>query len=114
MALLPGSPAIGAENVAYQTATDQRGVARPTGRPGDIGAFELTPASGLFPGGQTGNVYAISFLGTAGQQIEIDLSTNLTSWTPYVTNLVGTNGVFEFFHTNNSAQAGTFYRAVVH
>jgi hypothetical protein len=114
MALLPGSPAIGAENVAYQTATDQRGVARPTGRPGDIGAFELTPASGLVPGGQTGNVYAISFLGTAGQQIEIDLSTNLSSWTPYVTNLVGTNGVFEFFHTNNSAQVGTFYRAVVH
>jgi hypothetical protein len=114
MALLPGSPAIGAENVAYQTATDQRGVARPAGRPGDIGAFELTPASGLFPGGQTGNVYAISFLGTAGQQIEIDLSTNLASWTPYVTNLVGTNGVFEIFHTNNSAQAGTFYRAVVH
>jgi hypothetical protein len=49
MALLWGSPAIDAANSQWLLATDQRGVSRPQGVGGDIGAFELenppTPTS---------------------------------------------------------------------
>ncbi len=56
MALLPGSPAIDAGNSSV--ATDQRGVSRPKGSAGDIGAFEssgftITVASGS---GQSANI----------------------------------------------------------
>jgi hypothetical protein len=42
-ALLPGSPAIDATDDGQTPNTDQRGVARPQGIVGDIGAFELGP-----------------------------------------------------------------------
>jgi len=42
MALLPGSPAIDAADLADFPATDQRGVPRPFGPAPDIGAFEST------------------------------------------------------------------------
>jgi hypothetical protein len=41
MALLPGSPAIGAGIAVPSVTTDQRGVLRPQGVAPDIGAFEL-------------------------------------------------------------------------
>jgi beta-glucanase (GH16 family) len=42
-ALLPGSPAIDAADVAASPATDQRGTTRPQGSGPDIGAFERVP-----------------------------------------------------------------------
>src|SRR5262249_1203337 len=45
MALLTGSPAIGAGSGVNAPATDQRSVARPSQGPLDIGAFELPPPS---------------------------------------------------------------------
>ena len=42
-ALLPGSPAIDAADDTAAPATDQRGIRRPQGRAGDIGAYEFKP-----------------------------------------------------------------------
>ena len=44
-ALPPGSPAIDAGDDDHLLATDQRGIARPQGPHGDIGAFEVAPPS---------------------------------------------------------------------
>ena len=63
VALLPGSPALGAGITVSAVTTDQRGIARPQGNAPDIGAFEsrgfvftivsgegqLTPISSAFP-----------------------------------------------------------------
>ena len=43
MALLPGSPAIGAGDPLSAPPTDQRGVPRPPGLAADIGAYEFVP-----------------------------------------------------------------------
>ena len=54
MALLWGSPAIDAANSQWLLATDQRGVPRPQGEAGDIGAYELeNPPTPTFTATQT-------------------------------------------------------------
>jgi subtilisin family serine protease len=41
----------------------------------------------------------------------IQVSTNLTSWTPVFTNTTSTNGVFDFTDSQSTNSAGKFYRA---
>ncbi len=78
IALLPGSPAIGAGTATGAPATDQRGVLRPLGTPPDIGAFQsqgftFTPVAGstpqvVLPGGAFAHPLAVTV--TANNPVE--------------------------------------------
>jgi hypothetical protein len=114
MALLPGSPAIGAANPAYVTATDQRGVLRPQGPSADIGAFEVgTLPSILNFAGASNNIYSVTFSGAPDQQVEIQSSSDLINWSPYLTNNPGMSGVFQFNITNQPGPHAAFFRALI-
>jgi len=187
MALLPGSPAIDAADLADFPATDQRGVPRPFGPAPDIGAFESTYSAtisgvilGLMQGdqatiilghemtlttngggysfvvddasfivtptnanyvfapptqtvnlvsNQTGvnfqayrlnaielvrafdNSVNLAFAGTNGQSFRIEVSTNLSSWTPIATNTIGASGFMNVSFPMTDA-GGQYFRLV--
>jgi hypothetical protein len=90
MALLPNSPAIDSGVTNNAPATDQRGYARPAGSGFDIGAFEF----GAVPA-QTGTglnllantkKYNLNFSANTGLTYILETSTNLKTWTPWMTN----------------------------
>ncbi len=77
MALLPGSPAIGAGVAVAGITTDQRGIARPQGEAPDIGAFEsqgftLKVVPGSTPQSATGTpfAHALAVIMTANDPVE--------------------------------------------
>jgi len=90
MALLPMSPAIDSGGSSGAPVTDQRGYARPAGAGFDIGAFEYgaVPAAAStwinLLGGT--NKYSLNFSANAGVTYILQTSTDLKTWTPWLTN----------------------------
>ena len=114
MALLAGSPAIDAADQAGCPDTDQRGIARPFGATCDIGAFEFSTPSTI-PGRlfieRTGiGTVRGTFAGEANQTFRVEVSENLTSWSPYSTNTTAGSGGFEFFDTNSAIAEARVFR----
>jgi hypothetical protein len=64
----------------------------------------LTPENYVPP------VVQFGFRGTNGQTWVVESSSNLINWIPIATNVVGTNGMFEFFVTNSPGQFRQFFR----
>ena len=114
MALLPGSPAIDAGNMALAPATDQRGFPRPAGLAADIGAFEYgsaMPTLAISRSGATG----LNILGTgnAGQSCRLLSSPDLTNWVPIATNQTESDGTVLFYDTCAPGSTCRFYRLVM-
>jgi hypothetical protein len=96
MALLPGSQALDAipSGTAGLAPADARGVARPAGGGGDIGAFELGPAlAPSLSARTTGGEIWITFAGEAGRQYRVLYSENLQAWQTNRSTTLATNGV---------------------
>lgn len=97
MALLPGSPAIGAGSAIGAPATDQRGVPRPQGPGVDIGAFEYEYIP-VFMGAKL-QAATNCLLQMAGllpnQSFSLLASPNLLSWVVVSNNIVSSNGLFQ-------------------
>jgi len=90
MALLPNSPAVDSADSANAPTTDQRGYARPAGAGFDIGAFEFGTVPAQTSTGlsllATTNKYNLSFSANTGLTYILETSTNLKTWTPWLTN----------------------------
>ncbi|MGA2658676.1 MAG: choice-of-anchor Q domain-containing protein [Verrucomicrobiota bacterium] len=112
MALLPGSPAIGAADSASAPPTDQRGFPRPAGS-ADIGAYEFGYPPILAAAQPPGGGVDISVSGRADQIFWLLTSPDLVNWTPVATNSFGPSGVFLFHDPTGAGQTQKFYRAVM-
>jgi hypothetical protein len=112
MALLPGSPAIGAADSASAPPTDQRGFPRPSGA-AHIGAYEFGPPPILEATQPPEGGVDISVSGRAGQTCRLLASPDLVSWTATATNSFGPSGVFMFHDPAGAGQTQRFYRAVM-
>ncbi|BFM39751.1 choice-of-anchor Q domain-containing protein [Synechocystis sp. LKSZ1] len=100
-ALLPGSPAIGAGNTT--PSTDQRGISRPQGTNGDIGAFEYVPP--IVNITATDNTATEQSGNTGTFQLTRDLPTGATNTAlPVQLTLSGTASASDY---NFSASGGT-------
>ena len=95
MALLPGSPAIGAADPASARPTDQRGFPRPSGA-ADIGAYEFGYPPVLEVAQPPAGCVDISVTGRPGQSYWLLASPDLVNWTPVATNSFDPSGVFVF------------------
>jgi len=96
MALLPGSPAIGAADTAIAPTTDQRGFPRPFGAATDIGACEYGdwPLLGMTQSSAGG--FTIRVQAATGQSCRLLTSTTLTDWVAVATNSIGPDGSATF------------------
>ncbi len=112
MALLPGSPAIGAADSASAPPTDQRRYPRPAG-PADIGACEFGYPPILAAAQPPEGGVDISVSGRAGQTCRLLASPDLVSWTAIATNSFGPSGVFVLHDPAGAGQTQRFYRAVM-
>jgi hypothetical protein len=108
LALLFGSPAIGAGDPASCPPTDQRGVARPTGSGCDIGAFEFSPTVSLTR--LAGGTVRINYQFEAGITNRISGSTNLTKWVFLETEVSDANGRFQWEDSDSINVRTRFYR----
>ncbi|HEY5915549.1 MAG TPA: choice-of-anchor Q domain-containing protein [Verrucomicrobiae bacterium] len=93
MALLPGSPAIGAADSTSAPPADQRGFPRRVGTAVDIGAYQylagpVLAVSRSRPDGLTFRIYA-----TPGDSVRLLTSTDLTHWTVISTNEIPGDGI---------------------
>ena len=111
MALLPGSPAIDAGDTSLAPATDQRGVPRPFSLAADLGAFEFWPTLQASLTG-SGDIDILAS-GISGQTCRLLASTEFSSWVPFATNQIGTNGMVLFYDTYAPGNACRFYRLVM-
>jgi hypothetical protein len=108
--LLLGSPAINAGDPNAFPPVDQRGRHRPSGPAPDIGAFEYTfPTFGDLSVTDGGAQFVL--LGEAGDTCEIDVSSNLSDWSPLMTNSFGVTNTIEVLDTTATATEGRYYRA---
>ncbi len=112
MALLPGSPAIGAADDASAPRTDQRGFPRPSGS-ADIGAYEFGYPPILSAAQPPEGGVDISVSGRAGQTCRLLASPDLVNWTAIATNSFSPSGIFLFHDPASAGQAQRFYRAVM-
>ncbi len=112
MALLAGSPAIGAADSASAPPTDQRGFPRPTGS-ADIGACEFGYPPILAAGRPPEGGVDLSVSGRAGQVCRLLASPNLVNWTAIATNSFSSSGRFLFHDPAGAGQGQRFYRAVM-
>jgi hypothetical protein len=114
MALLPGSPAIGAGSAADAPATDQRGVTRPQGLQVDIGAFEYQyPCNPFFTCAtvQGATNCKIQFVGvTSNLTLTLQASTNLLTWFDVTNFTANPNGMFQCFDPITNGMQSRFYR----
>jgi fibronectin-binding autotransporter adhesin len=118
MAISLGSPAIDAGISLPGITTDQRGVPRPFGPEPDIGAYEwngpvpyyanfsLTTLQHINGG------WTLSGVGPTNQSFRILVSSNLSDWTPLVTNTSGPFGMYSFTDTTAAGTANRYYRLV--
>jgi hypothetical protein len=111
MALLPGSPAIDAGDTAAAPPIDQRGIPRPFSLAADIGAFEFWSTLRASPAGSGGiDIFAS---GISGQTCRLLASTDFSSWVPFATNQISTNGTTLFYDNYAPGNACRFYRLVM-
>ena len=98
MALLPGSPAIGAADSAGAPPTDQRGVVRPQGPGVDIGAFEyeyIPMFTSITVNSQTNcSLHVVGLL--PNESYTLQVSSNLFYWSDLSNIVANSNGVCEF------------------
>ena len=111
MALLPGSPAIGAADSASAPPTDERGYPRPPGS-ADIGAYEFGYPPVLEVAQPPAGGVDISVTGRPGQSCRLLASPDLVNWTSVATTSFGPSGVFVFHDPAVAGQTQRFYRLV--
>jgi fibronectin-binding autotransporter adhesin len=75
---------------------------------------ESYPARMITREGQTNGVMQFIFAGTVGQTYELQVSTDLASWTPVSTNTISASGFFQFSATNNTVPGPKYWRTVLH
>jgi hypothetical protein len=112
MLLLPGSPARNAIPSGFP-ATDQRGVKRPQGSGGDIGAVEgeaVTRPPQLCVG-CVGNNVVITATADLGRCYRLLASTNLMDWVPVATNTLANTGLLQFSPAV-TMDGGVFFKVV--
>jgi hypothetical protein len=112
MALLPGSPAIGAADSASAPPTDQRGFPRPLGS-ADIGAYGFGYAFILAAAQAPEGGVNISVSGRTDQVFWLLVSPDLVNWAAIATNAFSPSGVFVFHDPAGPGQTQRFYRAVM-
>jgi hypothetical protein len=110
VALLRGSPAIGAGAAPGAPSTDQRGFPRPAGAV-DVGACEYGYPPVLQTVRPAGGATDISISGRPGQAWRLFASPDLASWTPIATNYFDANGAMFFHDARGVGQKERFYRA---
>ncbi|MDB6031190.1 MAG: filamentous hemagglutinin family N-terminal domain protein [Verrucomicrobiales bacterium] len=103
------SPALNAASPTTYPAVDQRGVARPIGSRSDMGACE-----GIFTWYHTllsftNNAVQVTPIGKPNQPFTLSTSTDLQTWTPVLTNILGANCRFNYSTTN---QPYSFFKVV--
>ncbi|MEO7297153.1 MAG: choice-of-anchor Q domain-containing protein [Verrucomicrobiota bacterium] len=59
----------------------------------------------------TNNVQNLVFAGAKGKIFEVQTSTNLVNWSPYSTNTIEANGLFQLFRTNSFGNQVEFFRS---
>ncbi len=112
MALLAGSPAIGAGESASAPPTDQRGFPRPSGS-ADIGAYQFNTPLMLRAAQPAGGGLDLSVFGSPSRICQLLASPDLVNWTAIATNSFGSIGFFLFHDPAGASQAQRFYRAVM-
>ncbi len=112
MALLPGSPAIGAADGTSAPPTDQRGFPRPADS-ADIGAYQFTMSLVLKAAESPGGGIDLSLTGNPGQTFRLLAGPDLVNWTAIATNSFDPSGVFVFHDAAGAGQTQRFYRAVM-
>lgn len=110
IALFPASPAIDAGNLVV--SVDQRGIARPQGRGGDIGAYEfqfVIPQirTAKF---QSKTTFLLQICGLPNQTYTVQSSTNLLDWGNVAGCAMDLHGAGEFAHSNVDIFCNRFYR----
>jgi hypothetical protein len=110
LALLFGSPAINAADVAACPSTDQRGFGRPMGASCDIGAFEFAPKLTL--AWLTAGAVRLEYQFEAGQTYSVSGSTNLIDWEILGAKVSDANGKFQFDDTNSVDFRSRFYKVL--
>jgi len=112
MALLPGSPAIGAGDSASAPPTDQRGFPRPSNSP-DIGAYQFNLPFILKAVQSAGGALDLSIFGSPNRACQLLASPDLVNWTAIATNSFGANGFVLFHDASGAGPTQKFYRAVM-
>jgi uncharacterized repeat protein (TIGR03803 family) len=112
MALLPGSPAIGAADSASAPPADQRGFPRPSGS-ADIGAYAFGYPPVLAAASPPEGGVDIAVSGRASQLCWLLASPDLVNWTAIATNAFSPSGTFLFHDPAEAGQTQRFYRAVM-
>jgi hypothetical protein len=119
MALVDGSPAIGAGISLPGITTDQRGVARPYYGPApDIGAYEwngtvVNPNGfNLSPIVRSNGAWCIYGAGPTNQAFRLQVSSNLAAWSDIATNNTGPWGTYRVQDNAAPAPPVRFYRVV--
>jgi hypothetical protein len=74
----------------------------------DFKAYQLNT---LTAESYTNQVLHLIFAGTNGQTTRVQSTTDLVAWDTAGTNTVQTNGIFDFYYTNNLTEASHFFRA---
>jgi hypothetical protein len=108
LALLFGSPAIGAGDPAACPHTDQRGAPRPLGSGCDIGAFEFSPTVTLTP--LMGGTMRLDYQFEPGITNTVSGSTNFTAWVLLGTKVSDTNGQFHLEDPDSVNLRTRFYK----
>ena len=111
MALRSGSPALNAASAAHAPATDQRGVARPSGIGFDIGAYEGAGVPLLEIIRENSSTNKLRWLAEASRTYRLDESITLNGWTPLATNTATSNGWFELLIPANASPR--FFQLIV-
>ena len=112
LALLPGSPAIGAADRASAPSTDQRGFPRPSGSAG-LGAYQFNLPFLLQAAPSAGGGLDLSVFGSPGHTCRLLAGPDLVNWTVLATNSFGSIGFFPFHDPAGPGQTRKFYRAVM-
>jgi len=113
MALLPGSPAIDAGDIAAAPSTDQRGHPRPVGMAADIGSYEYGTTPRLRIGLPQAGRVEILLYDASGQTCRLFKSTTLTDWQCVATNRIGPDGTVLFQDNCGTGETQRFYRVAL-
>ncbi len=77
----------------------------------NFAAFAAYVINGLSVGAYSNGVLQLAFAGTNGQREAVEVSTDLKTWIPVSTNVLGPDGLWPFSLTNTLAQPAQFLRA---